>query len=298
MPPKAVRQLHRAATLLARAKTASALSWGQHVAEKELDPSIEDEVDLSLEDAGIEEVKQQRHVSKKAAHDRRSWNRLRAVTASLEELVCFAEAGSEDRCLDIALRQSEKAFDIRGRVDAQCDREEHCIRCLRVAISEIERDKARECRHEAPQVPGAYEQLAVLEAQQAEMEAELESVSHSLAESTARNMGTQAKVEELEKAISEEIITDKAAMAQLGVIGDLGKFKLAKERERHLADEKLESLQAHFMAEKDKLEEDLAQKCAEYKVGVEQLGHEYEMMKVQCRERREGNRVCAHAVFV
>lgn len=278
MSLQAAEHVHRAASFLARAKTAGALQLNEDVKSSSASSSFR---------------------AVHSSQSRRATNRLESVRQSLNEAADLIEAADEDGCINVTLRQYEAALQRRVRVDAQADREEKCIQELRAAIVELEREAAREDRRSLQRSQGLAaatsidtrcavieQRMPILQADQDEMSALRESISLELSESIARNMGIQVKIKSLEQAIRDEKIADAAAMAQLGVTGDMDMYKMQKQRERTTAEEALKEARERCQRETQKLEEAWAEQRAQCKADLEQLQSECEELEAKCEQRK------------
>merc|ERR1719272_2100729 len=218
----------------------------------------------------------------------------------LEDMAEYAEADCEDEFLEVTLRQYHKALEKRDLVDDQCEREEECIRNLRASVLELERDAARQGRHQTRGPDTEQRGLLVasgsmatlekhipqLEADDAMVSAELQATSKELADSTARNVVTRAKINSLEKLIHDESIAGAAGMAHLKATGDLGKYKVLKQQERNSADEMLKDAQDRRKLAEQKMEHTIARKREACRLGLEQLQGEYRLLQTKFKEKQ------------
>lgn len=150
----------------------------------------------------------------------------------------MVESRDEDTLISTVLRQHQEAMNARDMADAFCERQVVCVEAVRTGLREAEwnsrRDQVQSNRmHSVENRVHVLEQhCAAAQATRDSLQSDLENTTHALAEVTAKNLGMQTRIKQVEAAHIDCLAENAHAQHTIGVLEKFESWKARKERER------------------------------------------------------------------
>jgi len=218
--------------------------------------------------------------------------RLRVVHRSLLEALEIFEANDEDKFIAAVLRQHQEAMNARDVADTLCERQVQCVQDVRTGISEVEWNMRRD-EVESNEIHSIENRVRVLEqhctdaqATRDSLQSDLDKMGHDLAEVTARNLGTQARIKQIEAAHGDCLAENARAQHTLGPLQKFDTWKKIKEHERTNAQDSLYRAQDACEAQIMRLSKAIADERAKCDEDLRGMRREVQELESRFEERQ------------